>query len=76
MSDPLFRLLQRLPEAEPNRDRADRTRARCHAALRAQATASPQVRPPAPAPSPSPAACPRLALPETVRALLRVYGIL
>lgn len=36
MSDPLFRILATLPQAEPDRDRAARIRARCHAALAAE----------------------------------------
>jgi hypothetical protein len=35
VSDPLFRILANLPQAEPDRDRASRIRARCHAALAA-----------------------------------------
>jgi hypothetical protein len=33
VTDPLLRLLENLPEAEPDRRRAARVRARCHAAL-------------------------------------------
>lgn len=33
MTDPLFRLLANLPEAEPDRRRAARVRTRCHAVL-------------------------------------------
>jgi hypothetical protein len=33
VTDPLIRLLDNLPEAEPDRRRATRVRARCHAAL-------------------------------------------
>lgn len=34
MTDPLLRLLRDLPDAEPDRARADRVRARCHAVLK------------------------------------------
>jgi hypothetical protein len=33
VTDPLLRLLESLPDAEPDRDRAARVRSRCHAAL-------------------------------------------
>ncbi len=33
MNDPLLRLLENLPHAEPDRRRSERVRARCHAAL-------------------------------------------
>ena len=33
MTDPLLRLLERLPEADPDPVRAARVRVRCHAAL-------------------------------------------
>lgn len=33
MTDPLLRLLESLPEAEPDRARAARVRRRCHATL-------------------------------------------
>jgi hypothetical protein len=33
VTDPLLRLLEKLPEAEPDGRRAARVRARCHAAL-------------------------------------------
>ena len=33
MTDPLLRLLENLPDAEPDRRRAARVRAKCHAAL-------------------------------------------
>ena len=33
MTDPLLRMLERLPRAEPDVTRAERVRARCHAAL-------------------------------------------
>lgn len=33
MTDPLLRLLASLPQATPDRERAARVRARCHAAL-------------------------------------------
>lgn len=33
MTDPLLRMLENLPQAEPDRIRAARVRARCHAAL-------------------------------------------
>jgi hypothetical protein len=36
VTDPLLRLLEHLPDAEPDRRRAARVRARCHAALERQ----------------------------------------
>ncbi len=44
MTDPLLRVLANLPQAEPDRARASRVRARCHAALaRGRKTRAPRT---------------------------------
>jgi hypothetical protein len=76
MTDPLLRILADLPQPEPDRARAARVRARCHAAL----ARSGQLR--APRPSGSPRLWETLLavlggayLIETVRQALLVFGL-
>jgi hypothetical protein len=76
MTDPLFRMLANLPEAEPDRARAARVRTRCHAALARHR----------PSRSPRPNGALRFSeallaglgsvyLAETIRQVLRLYGM-
>jgi len=76
LTDPLFRMLASLPEAEPDRARAARVRTRCHAAI---ARGRPRR-------SPRPGGALRfweavvaglggVYLTETIRQVLHLYGI-
>ena len=76
MTDPLFRMLARLPQAEPRRDRAARARSACHAALARQR----QRRSPGPERTslwePLVAGLGGLYLTEVIRQTLHLYGVL
>lgn len=77
MSDPLLRMLASLPQAEPDRGRAARVHARCHTAL-AQSRPHRFPRPDG-ALRFSEAVVAGLGsgyLAETIRQLLRMYGVL
>ena len=76
MTDPLLRMLADLPQAEPDRARAARVRTRCHAALARHRP--PRAHGPNGALRPSEALVAALGgvyLAETIRQVLRLYGI-
>ena len=76
MTDPIFRMLNGLPRAEPDRLRADRVRARCHEALararRRQAARQTPVR----FWEPVVAGLGGVYLTESIREALTLFGVL
>ena len=77
MTDSLFNMLSHLPQAEPNRAREARTRARCHAILRKHQphrSARPGVGPPIWAALV--AGLGSVYLVETIHQALRLYGFI
>ena len=76
IEDPLFRLIARLPDAEPDRDRAGRVHERCRAALARQRRQE-EVHPArSSAFWPLVAALGGVYITETIRQALLLFGIL
>jgi hypothetical protein len=77
MTDPLLRLVAALPPAEPNRARAARVRAKCHAVLeRTRPRPATRRRQTTFFWEPLVAGLGGLYLTETIRQVLHVYGVL
>jgi hypothetical protein len=77
MTDPLLQMLADLPQAEPDRARADRVRLACHAALaRRRRRRSPRPGGAARLWEPLVAGLGGIYLTEAVRQALLLYGVL
>jgi hypothetical protein len=75
LTDPLFRMLANLPEAEPDPVRAARVRTRCHGVLARRRPRSPRPGGALRVWEAVVAGLGGVYLTETIRQMLRLYGI-